>query len=272
MEVALKIPEGFVFSQNNLQDFIDCPRRFELRWLQHLDWPAAEAEPIEENRIHMQRGSTFHQLIQQDQLSIDVTSYLNNLDFELQQWFRNYRSNPPIDHSLPRAIEVSYSIPFMKYRLLAKYDAVVKNPDGKLILIDWKTNNRKTSRQALTQRMQTKVYPFVLKEALGIDAETIQLIYWFTSEPEKPELFNYSAAEHAATKQELVQTIEAIEQCTRSGFLLTADTRKCSFCVYRSYCDRGKSTGDMDADDAESLDPIGGIDRESLLQSAEIEF
>ena len=39
----------FDFSQASLQDYIDCARRFQLRYLQQLHWPAPQAEPIREN-------------------------------------------------------------------------------------------------------------------------------------------------------------------------------------------------------------------------------
>jgi len=34
------LPAPFTFSQSSLQDYYDCPRRFELRYLSRLIWPA----------------------------------------------------------------------------------------------------------------------------------------------------------------------------------------------------------------------------------------
>ena len=52
------LPPGFQFSQRSLQDYVDCRRRFELRYLQNLAWPAVEAEPHleQEKRLHPDRG------------------------------------------------------------------------------------------------------------------------------------------------------------------------------------------------------------------------
>ena len=38
------LPPDFHFSQRSLQDYVDCRRRFQLRYLQHLAWPAVEAK------------------------------------------------------------------------------------------------------------------------------------------------------------------------------------------------------------------------------------
>ena len=42
----MRLKPGFHFSQNNLQDFVDCPRRFELLHVLHLPWPAIQSEPV----------------------------------------------------------------------------------------------------------------------------------------------------------------------------------------------------------------------------------
>jgi hypothetical protein len=49
-------------SQSSLQDYNDCPRRFELRYLQRLAYPAIETEPALENEKHQREGEFFHRL------------------------------------------------------------------------------------------------------------------------------------------------------------------------------------------------------------------
>jgi len=39
------LPEGFEFSQGVLQDLVDCPRRFQLQYVQAQPWPAVDVEP-----------------------------------------------------------------------------------------------------------------------------------------------------------------------------------------------------------------------------------
>ena len=51
----MSILPNFVFSQSSLQDYVDCARRFELRYIDELRWPAVVAEPSETHEAHMQR-------------------------------------------------------------------------------------------------------------------------------------------------------------------------------------------------------------------------
>ena len=57
-------------SQSSLQDYYDCPRRFELRYLQRLAYPAIETEPALENEKHQKEGEYFHRLVQQHLIGI----------------------------------------------------------------------------------------------------------------------------------------------------------------------------------------------------------
>ncbi len=84
----MTLPDDFKFSQNNLQDYVECARRFELRHIERLKWPAVEAEPIAERERYMQQGADFHRMIQQHILGIpvDVLSDAVN-DDNLRRWW-----------------------------------------------------------------------------------------------------------------------------------------------------------------------------------------
>ncbi|NCT22292.1 PD-(D/E)XK nuclease family protein, partial [bacterium] len=60
-----EIQSPFTFSQSSLQDYADCPRRFQLRYIEQLAWPAVETEPALENERRQQEGLLFHRLAQQ---------------------------------------------------------------------------------------------------------------------------------------------------------------------------------------------------------------
>ena len=61
----MPLPHSFQFSQGSLQAYVDCPRLFQLRYIEGLSWPAPEVEPALENERHLQLGSDFHRLVQQ---------------------------------------------------------------------------------------------------------------------------------------------------------------------------------------------------------------
>ena len=63
----MALAADFSFNQSSLQDYLDCQRRFELRYLLRLSWPAVEIEPALENERFLRRGSIFHRLVHQHQ-------------------------------------------------------------------------------------------------------------------------------------------------------------------------------------------------------------
>ena len=67
----MSLPKNFQFSQSSLQDFETCPRRFQLRYLRQLSWPAIESEPIQEAERLAQLGTDFHRLVHQHLVGID---------------------------------------------------------------------------------------------------------------------------------------------------------------------------------------------------------
>ena len=79
-------------SQSSLQDYQDCPRRFELRYLQRLAYPAIEMEPALENEKHQQEGEYFHRLVQQHLIGIpaEQVGKLANTE-NLQRWWSNFQ-------------------------------------------------------------------------------------------------------------------------------------------------------------------------------------
>src|SRR5512147_1473821 len=94
MEPALRmaqLPEGFLFSQSSLQDYADCPRRFQLRYIERLAWPAVESEPALENERRQQDGQLFHRMVQQQRVGLPVERLapLANTP-DLQRWWENY--------------------------------------------------------------------------------------------------------------------------------------------------------------------------------------
>ena len=92
----MTLPIDFTFSQSSLQDYLDCQRRFELRYIQRLSWPAIEIEPALENERFLRRGSAFHRLVHQHQIGIPepaLTPYA--AEPELASWWEAYLRAAP---------------------------------------------------------------------------------------------------------------------------------------------------------------------------------
>ena len=87
---------NFQFNQANLQDFVDCRRRFRLRSVENRSWPAVQTEPVMENERQMQMGALFHRLLHQYLLGIPVQSLEALIDSdELESWWRNFLAHAP---------------------------------------------------------------------------------------------------------------------------------------------------------------------------------
>ena len=161
-------PTDLQFSQASLQDFVDCPRRFYLRYVLRVAWPAVAAEPVEEYERHQQLGQTFHRMVQQHLIGIPEAR-LTTLatDPDLERWWRNYCVYRPAEmlQDTTRYPEVTLTAALAERRLLAKYDLVVVQPGSRatrsqVVIFDWKTSPKRTKPATLKARLQTRVYLF----------------------------------------------------------------------------------------------------------------
>jgi CRISPR/Cas system-associated exonuclease Cas4 (RecB family) len=267
-------------SQSSLQDYADCPRRFQLRYLDRLVYPAVEAEPALENEKHQQEGEYFHRLVQQHQLGIpaEKVGRLANTP-NLQRWWDNYLATFKFPET-PQAIypELNLSAPLGSFRLLAKFDLVARLPDGKIIIYDWKTYRKRPKNEFLAIRWQTRVYRALLARAgtqlnggQPFAPEQIEMIYWFSDFPAEPAHFPYTAAQSKrdwdALEKLAAEISTSSDSSTRltTSFPLTDDEQKCAYCTYRSYCNRGVKAGEGDEAEVETgleinLEQIGEIE------------
>ena len=284
----MSLPANFQFSQASLQDFEDCRRRFELRYLERLPWPAIETEPTLENERYMQKGAAFHHLVHQHQIGLPETRLSAQIEEEeLADWWQRYLETSPEITNLPGEFPIRkypeklLAAPLAEYTLLAKIDLLLVQPGERLRIIDWKTSRSQPKRTWLAKRMQTRVYRFLAVEACAhlnggspVKPDQVDMVYWFTQTPRQPEIFPYSLEQYQADRQSLVRQIESIAASGPDDFPLTSDERRCKFCVYRSLCNRGVEAGSLDeytglTEETPDLILDAGLDFDQI---AEIEF
>ncbi len=252
----MDLPPEFHFSQNRLQDLAECARRFHLRHVQRLPWPAPAAEAEVEQRLRA--GSRFHRAVQQFLLGVPAERIAAAWpDTDLPRWWRQFLATAPAlwgGAERPRAgrfrAEVELLAPLGARRLLAKYDLVLVTPEGGLVIVDWKTAGRRPTRAALAERLQSRVYPYVLALAGGEltggrppAPERIELVYWFAEAPEALERFPYSTAQFHHDAAVLAGLIAEAERLDPAADLRTPQVERCRFCEYRSLCARQTSAG-----------------------------
>lgn len=245
-------PGTLVFSQGSLQDYSDCPRRFQLRYQLSQPWPALESQPQLDFEHYQELGQQFHRLLQRHYAGVAADRVGAGIgDVVLRQWWQAFLASPPRD--LPHDVVLAEQVlatTVAGQRLVARYDLLALAQDGPAVIVDWKTSRRPLSRDRLTARLQSWVYPFVLVEAGGdlgvgpIAPERVRMVYWFANDSQQPVLLTYSRRQHEAHQRYLTALLQEIDGRQDDTWPLTSNTQHCRFCTYRSLCDRGVEAGD----------------------------
>ena len=278
----MALPAEFQFNQSNLQDFVTCPRRFELRYVRQLSWPAIQSEPVREAERLAQRGSDFHRLVHQHLIGLDealLTGSLAEAAPDLQAWWQNYLDHRPAELAEARTWpELTLSVSRRGHRLSARFDLLAASPGGEMALFDWKTSPRKPTHDNLAGRIQTRVYPYVLvaagtavNDGRPIDPAAVKMVYWYPQDPRRPEVFDYSPKLFRRDEQFLDELIERVKHAAQTAdFPMTVDPKPCAYCVYRSYCDRGDRAGPVQEAEEPPDDPdVSALDWDQI---AEIQY
>lgn len=250
-------PGQMVFSQGSLQDYVDCPRRFQLRYRLDQPWPALETQPQLDFEHYQELGQQFHRIVQRHYAGLPADRISAGIeDPVLRQWWQAFLTSPPRD--LPQDVVVAEQVlaaTLAGYRLMARYDLLALAHDGPAVIVDWKTGRRPMARDRLSTRLQSWVYPFVLVAAgadLGVGPivpERVRMVYWFANDPQHPVTLTYSARQHEAHRRYLTALMQEISERTDAVWPLTPNAQHCRFCTYRSLCDRGVEAGDWAAFD-----------------------
>jgi len=243
----MKIPDDFQFSQASLEDYRECPRRFELKYLLRLSWPGIKVKPVSGYEFALYQGILFHRMVFQHITGIPEERLKENIsDREMAGWWKNYlESKLYYGKVFP---EVILSGSTGEHFLVAKYD-LIKIEDDKITIIDWKTSKKIPDRNYLKERIQTRLYLYLLvKEGIYVynnhrsfEPEKVQMIYWFVNFPENPVTFFYDSFLYRGDEKYLMSIIREIK--SGKEFAKTDATVNCRYCVYRSLCDRGKEAG-----------------------------
>ena len=245
-------PIGFTFSQSSLQDYTDCPRCFQLRYLDQLAWPAVEVAPVLENERRQQEGKLFHRLVQQHRLGLPVEKITPLASTPaLRRWWENYINYDFKLSGWSDFTEFVLSTPIGFHRLVAKYDLLSVH-NGKVVIFDWKTYHKRPRDEWMAARLQTRVYQGLLVQAGAclnghkpFEPEHVEMVYWYANDPAQPARFPYTTSRYTRDWDDLTALINEIIH--HRVFAMTEDGRRCSFCPYRSYCNRGIEPGE-DAD------------------------
>lgn len=261
----MKLPKDFDFTQSNLQDYVDCPYRFFLRYILHTKWPALVVDDAIDFEKRGQTGARFHRLVQQHLVGVpqdrlyELAAADPNPDVAL--WWEDFLLHVPPWLEGDRFVETILTTHLGGYRLLAKYDLIQIHED-QFTIFDWKTSQKRPRKDWLLERVQSRLYPFILTHAgrtlinrSGTHPDQISMNYWFAPHPQTPVALPYSQKAYDVDQGYFMGLIKEILNLDEHDFARTSDLNKCRFCVYRSHCDRGTEAGDLAAFDAFEMEP-----------------
>lgn len=275
----MPLGNNFLFSANNLQDFIDCPRRFELKYILKQNWPAVTSQPVLEMENKIQMGNSFHQLVHQYLSGISGNLLDNSInDPELLKWFIKFQEYIKKYLHFPYFSEFSVFMPFEGFRLIAVFDFITLTNDNKIMLGDWKTTSRLPKRELFFQSIQSYLYPFlayetrqnIFAQAGSLRQQDLFMEYWFPGFPENSITRDYSDTSHVTSRELLSSLISEIVHKESGAFEKTSNDKRCLFCQYRSLCERGIQAGRQEdaENEPESDSLINGLDFDQIEEIA----
>jgi hypothetical protein len=248
------LPPDFQFSQSSLQDAADCLRRFWLRHVLRLRYPAPVAAPVRAYELHLLRGDRLHRLIQSTLNGMPADSVRASAADDpvvvgwYDAWLLHGLTSLPTEQ---RRAEIELSAPVPGWpdgRIVAKYDLLAEG-GGQIAIVDWKTAERAPSARDLAERWQTIIYRWMLARARpDIPPEAITMIYWYAGDPARPTRLPYSAAQFERDEARIRAQIDALLADIAVGeaaFPRTDDDYRCRYCSYRTLCERGAQPGDL---------------------------
>lgn len=275
----MPLTKNFIFSANNLQDYLDCPRRFELRYVLKQNWPAVTSQPVLEieNRISM--GNRFHLLAHQYLSGLSGEILRNTInDPDLGLWLSHFQEYINQYLKFQYFSEFSVIMPFEGFRLIAVFDFISLMETNKIMIGDWKTTSRMPNKEIYLQNVQSTLYPFlafktqlkIFPQLSMLQHQDLSMAYWFPGFPENTIAWEHSAAIHTKSRAMLSKLISEISQKEPGGFEKTYNDRSCAFCHYRSLCERGIEAGsneDVESETKSNL-MVDGLDFDQVDEIA----
>jgi hypothetical protein len=265
------------FTQGSLQDYADCPRRYQLRYLLVHPWPPLLSASPQEAELRLKRGAAFHHIMHQHYAGVAPSHLAAAVagDPVLRRWWEAFLLHPPPEipstYLRPEAVVAA---PLADHRLVARLDLLAVDPGARAVVVDWKTSMKRPTRSELAKRLQTRVYLYLLTRAMwhvegqpSLGPAQTEMVYWFCDFGGVSEHFRYSPEQLAADEAYLVAMAGEIANRKETVWPLTPYEDRCSYCSYRSLCERRAGPA-LETDDAD-----GDIESEiDIEQIAEVAF
>lgn len=264
------VPDPILLSRYKLTTFLICQRRFQLRYLRQLTWPAPPK--TEEEEAILERGELFHQLLQRHFLGLNVET--NSIrDDGVRRWWRAFQQQRLQFPDGRFLTELNLTVPIDQHLLHGRFDLlIVGETEGKPFahVFDWKTG-RAHKEAELRQDWQTRLYLAMLADSGAalwpeqkqrpLLPEAIQLTYWYVNHPDESVTIRYNSEWHNQNWAEIRAVVAEIEtQMALNEWPLTDDWSRCRVCAYQAYCGRQAAGALVTAVNADEQEPEEQLD------------
>jgi len=234
-------------SADALKSWSRCKRQFVYKYVAKLKWPS--------DVRHFSLGREVHKLLDYQSRNLSCHKILASADEKVRRSYEKLASHRSTQWEILGS-EWEFNIPLLLKNehsgrekiewLNGRIDRIARDKNGKVWIIDWKTGMGAPKNPY--EDWQTRVYLFALIEvAKSVSAqdlaisdltpENLGFIYVIVKgdaySPVEEVQVHYSSAQHEATRQILISTIEQLRQ--EETYQLP-DKCPDKYCLYRSLC------------------------------------
>ena len=259
-----KLADKFLYSQQSLSTFEQCPMRFKKRHLENIRWDNVFDK---EQKMAIERGMDFHLLARRYFLGISSDPGAQRTEDEmLELWLCNLKQAFRIEPEAVYLPEQTITIRMGKLRIQATLDLVISRED-RLEIWDWKTHNSLTQTditktgKRLEKCLQTRVYLYMLCEyaarnRINPDKEkvfkrdinnekTISMSYWQPDPPGVIVRIDYDNIAHEENRKFLENRISDIEGYNWEAFDKRLYSKHCKCCEFNWLCNGPTATASI---------------------------
>lgn len=240
-----------------LDSFRICQRRFQLRYLEAVPWPAMSLEPEAEKARNL--GNRFHQMLNRHFLGLPVTAG-EAIEPELDRWWKLFLEWEPTLPDGSRYPEFTLTIPVGEHFVVGRLDLLII-AEGQARIFDWKTGARPRSLKQLWGDLQTHLYLTIVVEGAEVIGESlnpddVSLTYWYSGDRPKTVNLRYDATKHRHFWYEIQEVVSQIDtmMSQKKDWSLTSDHSRCGRCPYQIICNRQAGALDLSDWDAKETD------------------
>jgi len=222
--------KSFLYSQSSLATFLACKKKFKYQYIDDIKWSGEDAELTEK----FKKGEKFHTLAERYFTGIPTGEEFLE-ENELKKYFENLKETFLINKDYKYKAEYEIRIRNSNIKLMARYDLIIFKKDT-VEIWDWKTGNKKLQERYQKDKLQTKIYLYLLKEILGgrVKSENISMNYWQPQYKNDWVTINYNEKMYNRTKKELTELMDNILK--EENFEMTEYEKTCNYCEFEKIC------------------------------------